>query len=656
MAVATGSWEDVRRKQLEKFKNVLIYDYGVNNYYARLMFDFEHFDNVTPAEQERIVYDDLKTFIEGSESENIRISNFEDGIPTGIKLNTSFDPYIRSEINRFSDILISIATVKLCCRTIKNDGFTYSLIGQAVANAIAKQHNQMIHDVVKKLEAFEMESLQLNSLFRELYTLKNVLEEYANVVKTIYKKKLIGGQVLSFIYELKSSLFNVVTKEKLEAVFQEGWKIFAGYMERLMNRSTVDKFTYEFFIWPNVGSEKLKKNEISDELVLVPELCPSFLQPHIKLLSKYVQIMEIVSSRNKEIESNGPSVRWSTLGVHDMIRSLREVFTSQSRLALQTIRKDHDVDAALRDITDVLLRGKCTHLLLMHCIRADILDRKVEEVGEHRLRTLTEKVFNNGHAQFHHPFWKYFSFCFVKEDLFDQLAKRNGMESEMVEGNGKSELMFMRLSVSLNYPKEFRSVLNSGGLDGAKVVFRLLFLINVAYNKIAMASEELKGHMPSKGGDVTRVSQRRFFLASLNSAIHRLRQSIQHQANYAFSTFHQSVEKASSIEEFLNCQNQLVFMTLNTMDLNNWAHLNYIKTILTLVWRYSYGAEPLEDLLQDLEDILSDAHLNLENGLDCTSFPPESVGDGENAQKKDSDDEADEKRPAVEGWRTWDGR
>ncbi|CAD6184260.1 unnamed protein product [Caenorhabditis auriculariae] len=642
-------WRTVRKKHLSKWKSVLVNDLDNCPFYREIPSSFVAIENVSPQEQERLIFNEMYLFLLGYQSENIRLASFNStSFPTSIVLNHSLDPFIRSELERFKHVLISLAVIRLACYRIQNDGVCFSVISRAVATEIDTKIHEFMNEILRKLDENKESAMVLNLLFREVHEISETLMFFSDIAKKIYNEQLVGGQVLSMLHLKRNQIYAGRSQKHLEELFEVGWRIFVEYMGRLVTSFEADDCNYEFAMWSNrsIDSSEFSRLNMHSEyrtrssrFVIIDDLCPSFLHKHLKVFlrcAEFGDLFALAESQkrrkqrrtpgdvDKVLELEKPSheallatfreVEWNKLNVDATFRLLAQLERKGSACLLQQLRQANNVDADLREAHQLVLFGKCIEDLLQISVSDELLDLLVDEVSKHTLQKLTNKLLGEGAAQAL-PFWKNFSFVLDREDVFkivcDSNVQLKGYRETMDYGREEDLCFFTALSLSFRCPPELETLLAPRAIENAIYVFRLLFQFSVASHKIALGKESLRGRMPSQGGDSDGTALRRKLLFSLDAALTRLKRHFSVYTQYALQMFNSSLASASSIDEYIAAQNSLSYNVLRMVGMNEWSRLIYMKDLLSIVRRYDEGNESLVLLAADFEDLLSTAMVDV---------------------------------------------
>ncbi|VDL74081.1 unnamed protein product [Nippostrongylus brasiliensis] len=281
-------------------------------WYHPLKDDFATLIDVSPEEQEHFMNDEVRMFLAGFESENIRFVYERDSeCPVGLRVNPSLDPFMRA-----------ISDQQL--RVLKHD-YGFSLTSRAVAEEIQKRLCQLIHPIVET-ESYDLADYGLNTLSRSVTAIQSSIKLYANVLSTLRKEHLIGGQVLTLLYNMRMKVVVEKDMRDLHEIFQVAWKIFAERVGAWVEQGRVNDTELEFMVWPTSSLSPVCTNFLSEgkvkldssEYVLVEELCPSFLSdllPSIAKCGNYNNMMSKARMTGEKISTD-----WSNLNVTELHR------------------------------------------------------------------------------------------------------------------------------------------------------------------------------------------------------------------------------------------------------------------------------------------------------------------------------------------------
>lgn len=624
----TEVWKETRQQLLSKWHDVRVCD-EPSPWYMEIPTGFSQLNNVLPEEQEEMLFTELKLFLVGHQTENLRIKEIDQhGLPVSIECNIAFDPFIRSQFERFHDILITIATIKICCYSITHDAVKFSPIGSAVAATIQKKVNGFVIDTCTKLSAMTDSNQQMNNLYREMHKIHESLFFYSGIVRSIFIEELIGGQVLTLIDSKRRDVLSG-TVQDLDDVFQAGWKIFARSIGRLVCKFEADHLDYEFVIWstkqmPDSLYKRLAATQTrhtkSNRYVIIDSLCPKFFTKYLDILvrcaefgdaSKADDSRRLMKSGEKEsVESVMEDVRnvdWSNLDVNTTVRMLGQFSRKESACLLKEITSATNVDQAIRDIHNLLIKGSCTHDVMLMALKADILQKPVDEVGNLRMKKLTNDLLGAA-AEKHHPFWKYFSFIIDKQNVFEMMGTRLGTH-QVDQRDTVIPTLFECISVKMDCPIDIEPIISSKAVFTLIPIFRIWLQLHFASFTVANYRDSVRGHMPSRlQAD---VAMRKHLMHALDAEISSLKQKWVGYVDVAITLYYERVQKAVSLDEYTECQDILAREVTKMMGITELSQLQNIKDILNIIWKYDANENNLQDLIADLEDVQSRARMDV---------------------------------------------
>ncbi|CAL2030094.1 unnamed protein product [Caenorhabditis brenneri] len=628
------AWRETRRQLLNKWHGVRVCD-EPSPWYMSIPTPFSQLNNVLPEEQEEMVFTELKLFLVGHQTENLRIHEFDDHLlPISIVPNISFDPYIRSQLERFHEILVTIATIKICCYAITHDAVTYSPIGAAVAATIEKKVNGFVTNICTRLSALSDSTQQMNNLYREMHKIHESLSFYSGIVRSIYLEQLIGGQVLTLIDSKRRDVFSG-TVQDLDDVFQAGWKVFARSIGRLVCKFEADYLDYEFVIWstkqmPDNLYKKLAATQTrhtkSPRYVIIDSLCPKFFIKYLDILVRCAEFGDASKAENsrkfqqkgkESVESVMEDVRnvdWSNLDVNTTVRMLGQFSRKESACLLREITSATNVDQAIRDIHELLIKGSCVHDVMLMALKADILQKPVDEIGNLRMKKLTNDVLGAA-AEKHHPFWKYFSFIIDRQNVFEMMGQRMTRHgSHSVEPRETvTPLLFECISVRMDCPIDIEPIISSSAVFTLIPIFRIWLQLHFASYTVAMYRDSVRGIMPSrqKTAQDLIMMNKKHLMHSLDAEISSIKQKWVGYVNVAITLYYERVHKAVSLDEYTECQEILSREVTKMMGITELSQLENIKDILNIIWGYDAGDSNLQNLIADFEEVQSRARMDV---------------------------------------------
>lgn len=594
-----------------------------------------------------MVFTELKLFLVGHQTENIRIDQFDDHLlPISIVANISFDPYIRSQLERFHEILITISTIKICCFAITHDSITYSPIGSAVAATIEKKVNGFVTNICTKLSALSESTQQMNNLYREMHKIHESLTFYCGIVKTIYMEQLVGGQVLSLIDSKRRDVFSGNVQD-LDDVFQSGWKVFARSIGRLVCKFEADYLDYEFVIWSTkqmnenvqkklAGTQGTRKTK-SNRFIIIDALCPKFFFKHLDILVRCAEFGDATNAENnrksvkKSINGSGSgaekgketvesvmedvrNVDWSGLDVNTTVRMLLQFSKKESACLLREITSATNVDQAIRDIHELLVRGTLAHDVMLYLLKAEMLDVPVDEIGAMRMKKLTNDLLGAA-AEKHHPFWKYFSFIIDRQNVFEMMGQRTRLGSHSVEPRETTiPRLFECISVKMDCPIEIEPIISSSAFFTLVPIFRIWLQLHFASFTVAAYRDSIRGKMPistrSQSPKSGEIATKKHLMHALDAEISSLKQKWVGYVDVAIGLYYERVHKAVSLDEYTECQDILAREVTKMMGITELSQLENIKDILNIIWSYDDKNSNLHEMIADFEEVQSRARMD----------------------------------------------
>ncbi|VDO29935.1 unnamed protein product [Haemonchus placei] len=473
--------------------------------------------------------DEVRMVLAGYETENIRFTYGSDtDAPVGIKVNPSLDPFMRSAVERFKKSFIDIWHVRVYGYALKHD-YSFSLTTRAVAEEIMKRLNKLVSPIIEA-EAYDLADFGLNTLSRSVATVQSSIKVYANVVAALKKDCLIGGQVLTLLYNMRMRA--VVEKEiqDLQEIFEVAWKMFAKRVGAWVEQGWLHDSELEFIIWPTSSlSPSITRKILTDatvkldssDYVLIQDLCPTFLLdllPSIAKCGDYNNMMD----------------------------------------------KAHMSEAADIDI------------LMTTCKKESILNRPMEEVSKQQLRRVSES-FTKGLAR-KFPFVTNFKLSSSDKCVFEDLRSSglvNDAPAEPLEQ--ETEILFVDL-LSLTYspPSKIEKLIPT---HVVKMYTLVALLLNTAIIYLSEAIFEV-GLLrnPDNIG-------RAYILSALYRNVIDLTVSLTNAVSRAVTNFTSEMSKAESIDCALKLQKDVVFQIFAESGLNQWRKVSYLKRLMDLVIR-----------------------------------------------------------------------
>ncbi|XGW02236.1 hypothetical protein V3C99_014348 [Haemonchus contortus] len=580
----TVDWRSIRADLVSK-RFAFLGKYPPCPWYSQLDDDFVQLMNVTPEEQEHFMNDEVRMFLAGYETENIRFTYGSDtDAPVGIKVNPSLDPFMRSAVERFKKIFIDIWCVRVYGYALKHD-YSFSLTTRAVAEEIMKRLNKLVSPIIEA-EAYDLADFGLNTLSRSVATVQSSIKVYANVVAALKKDCLIGGQVLTLLYNMRMRA--VVEKEiqDLQEIFEVAWKMFAKRVGAWVEQGWLHDSELEFIIWPTSSlSASITRKILTDatvkldssDYVLIQDLCPAFL---LDLLPSIAKCGDYNNMMDKAHMSEGKmSTDWSKLDVTGLQRKVQELEREKSSVVLKQLCASISFDESIRDTMALLLEGVDIDILSMTSKKESILNRPMEEVSKQQLRRVSES-FTKGLAR-KFPFVTNFKLCSSDKCVFEDLRNSglvNDAPAEPLEQ--ETETLFVDLlSLTYNPPSKIEKLIPIHVVKMYTLVFRVALLLNTAIIYLSEAIFEV-GLLrnPDNIG-------RAYILSALYRNVIDLTVSLTNAVARAVTNFTSEMSKAESIDCALKLQKEVVFQIFADSGLNKWRKVSYLKRLMDLVIR-----------------------------------------------------------------------
>uniref|UniRef100_A0A0K0DEP6 Gamma-tubulin complex component n=1 Tax=Angiostrongylus cantonensis TaxID=6313 RepID=A0A0K0DEP6_ANGCA len=603
---STVNWKAVRAGVVSK-RFALLGKYPPCPWYRPLKEEFVALQNVLPEEQEHFMNDEVRMFLAGYETENIRFSyNADSDSPVGLKVNPSLDPFMRSAIERFKNIFINIWHIRVYGYVLKHD-FSFSLTARAVAYDIVTRFDKLLRPIIEE-QCYDLADFGLNTLSRTVATVQSSIRIYANVITSVKKDSLVGGQVLTMLYNLRENA--IVTKDMhdLQKIFMVAWKVFAVRVGAWVEQGLLNDSELEFIIWPTsalspaVCSKIVSNSSIrldSNDYILIEDLCPSFLLSLLPSIVKCGYYNNMISKANMCQEK--ASTNWSELNVTKLQRKVHEFEKSKSSVVLKHLRASMSFDTAIRDVMMLLLEGREIDILLKHCQKEGILERPVEEVSKQQLRRVSEMFIRGLSSKI--PFVSNFKLSLSNGYIFEELRTSslvNDAPREPLKPLDKMLLLDV-LSIAYTPPTKMEKLIPLHIIQMYTFVFRLYMQLRASITCLSEGLFEL---------GLTR-SPSNFPRAAILSALYRnvvdLTVDFADAVALATSNFVSEMAEAESIDAVLKLQKDVVFQIFAESGLNQWRKLAYMMRLVNLVSRMGVsGLLNSTTLTEDYYVILED--------------------------------------------------
>uniref|UniRef100_A0A1I7XNT7 GCP_C_terminal domain-containing protein n=1 Tax=Heterorhabditis bacteriophora TaxID=37862 RepID=A0A1I7XNT7_HETBA len=494
-------WKSVRSKLVAQ-RFAFLGSFPSSHWYKPLTSEFITLLNVSPEEQERIIDEEVKFFLAGYQTENIRFTYDTSKEPIGLKINPSLDPYMRSAIDRFKDVFINLYIIRTYCYQMKHDR-SFSLIARVVAKEVCDRTNKLLRPIIES---------------------------------ELSDNNLLGGQVLSELYALRQKAVVQKDLENINGIF-----MVSNYRGTLVQES-------KFMIWSKKGISPSDATKIEDSMmirsessqhILIEDLCPSFLLP---ILQSIVKCGDYRCMMDKAAIGRGPmpsSEDWGLLDINAVARKVKQVESETSAALLKQLRSSIALDNAIKDTQWLLLDGAWVRSLLLVCQRESLLNRPASEVSKKQLNWISDKILKPI-AQKHFPFVKNFSLAISDVDVFEQL-RTSGLISERHESSiEKSEpLLCELLTLSYCCPAEMEKIIPNHIVQLYVIVFRLLL-------QLCNASDDVCDALFDQGRfrDPEPVQRAQcYLLCAIDRDLQKLRSTLLDAVDRAKENFYKQIEK-----------------------------------------------------------------------------------------------------------------
>ncbi|KAK5979428.1 hypothetical protein GCK32_004380 [Trichostrongylus colubriformis] len=602
----SSDWRSIRADLVSK-RFAFLGPYPPCPWYRQLHDEFVALVNISPEEQEHLMNDEVRMFLAGYESENIRFTYVSDtDAPVGIKVNPSLDPFMRSAVERFKKIFIDIWYIRVHGYVLKHD-YSFSLTTRAVAEEVVKRLNRLICPIIEA-DAYDLADFGLNTLSRSVAAVQSSIKVYANVVTALKKDRLIGGQVLSLLYDMRMKVIVEKDIRDLQEIFDVAWKMFAMRVGAWVEQGLLNDSELEFIVWPTSSLSAAITQKIladatvtldSSDYVLMKDLCPVFL---LDLLPSIAKCGDYNMMMDKARMSEGKaSTDWSKLDVTGLQRKVQEIERQKSAVVLKQLCASISFDSAIRDTMTLLLEGRDIDILLRFCQKESILDRPIEEVSKQQLRRVSESFIKGVARKF--PFVSNFKLSSANKCVFEELRDSslvNDAPAEQLEQ--QPQMLFLDLlSVAFTPPSKIEKLIPTHVVEMYILVFRTSILLNAAIMYLSEAIFELGlARNPANVG-------RACILSALYRNVTDLAVSLTNAVARGVTNFVSEMSKAESVDSALKLQKDVVFQIFAESGLNQWRKVAYLKRLVDLVTRLGVsGLLQSSTLSEDYYVILED--------------------------------------------------
>ncbi|KAK6754232.1 hypothetical protein RB195_013308 [Necator americanus] len=577
--ITVPHWRIARQEIVSK-RFAFLGSYPPCPWYRPLKTEFTALINVTPEEQEHFMNDEMRMFLAGYETENVRFGYSTDSdAPVSLKVNPSLDPFMRSAVERFKNVLIDIWHIRTYGYDLKHDR-SFSLTARAVAYEVVKRLNELLLPLIETDE-YDLADYGLNTLSRSVSAVKSSIKVYADIIKAIKKEMLIGGQVLTMLYRAREEAIIVKDIKDLSEIFEVAWKMFSCRVGTWVEQGLVDDCEFEFIIWPTsalsssaiskiMSSSKLKLD--SKDYILIEDLCPSFMQrllPSIAKCGNYIYMMEKTRTRDPL------SVDWAKLDIIGLQRKVKEIEKVKSALVLKQLRTSISFDNAIRDTMTLLLKGRDLDVLIR--AKEPIIYRPVEEVSKQQLRRLSDLFIKGLAVKF--PFVSNFKLSSSSTNVFEELRTSGLIVDAPKEPLPTKEQPIILDLLTLTYtpPSKMEKLIPPYVVSLYTLVFRVYLQLHAAINCLSDAMFELG--LTRDPANYRRCA----ILTSLHRNVLDLTVSIADAVTRAIMDFEIQMAKADSVDAVLQLQRVVLDQIFKESRMDQWKRVAYLQRLVDLI-------------------------------------------------------------------------
>ncbi|PAV68256.1 hypothetical protein WR25_11019 [Diploscapter pachys] len=629
--VAKSSWKDLRMIFVKQNNSMCKSAPPIEfPYYHPIDSQFSSIGDLNTQEQERLIELDLRTLLLGDQTEHIRLNLDKAPFPTSLVINGTIDPYIREIIDNFSKPALNLYTIRKCCHEIVNDRVHFTATARLAARSIHDSTRFIIQKILKPDKQDAMDS-GINELNRAVTKANDIFHQYASVTKEIYTKKLIGGQVLSCIHDATSVLVDEDTKNALFNIYKNVWAHYARHISTWVNKGVTDDADYEFFVWPTKGLDNshisilvsnYPKNITvnSPKFAVVAELCPSFfvrLLPLILKCGDFRCFQNDVSNKmlfdreaalSEEDEAEKEMLLESLqLDTHSMTRNLERIDQLQSIRLLRQLRAGVDLDAALRDIHQLIYGLTVINELIVFCKKeySSLIFQPIEQNKKRTIERISNRILHGRLQEDYYPFWKYFNFDLAYDNLMLSLCDKNicsggAPDPNQLEGN----MFYNSLTLVFSPPSELERVIPSEIISECSLIFRFYLQLAWALSMLADRMFELRHPLPSHRGYSREEAQQRHVTNTMFSLLQMCQQKLTQAIKVALAQF---PNQATTIEQIIHAQRDIPYFIMKFSGLHEWKRMEPVYELIKLSFFCTSGEEMLKvlpDLQSRVDEIL----------------------------------------------------
>ncbi|KAL3986319.1 Spc97 / Spc98 family protein [Acanthocheilonema viteae] len=520
-------------------------------------------------------------------------------------VNPSADTCLRSAL--YADACLPFAATLIQLRhNIKNICCELSRgrVALAIGSAAEEFFNLEIMPLLVKLELenrSDQKSLTLAEVATYMRPYMQITKQLNDVLATIIKDDLVGGEILSLLSEQIRKCVSPTTRNMLHKFEGAGLEQYFELMFWWIRYGKIQDCCHDFMIWDLKSSKMFAKSDIvpedddifgdgsnnfDDRFCVVKALCPSQLLSAFQDIVKcgtYLNIAEMIKGEttafdDERIGEEEELEEWKRKNVDDVVREVKKARLKASKDLVQILRKQFGLDEYFESFHNFLLLQCSDWLVSFHELSRDMLISSVRDISVKKLQILFEEAVDCSTLHFD-KHRHIFRPVLEKYDVFTSLYLISGKveqknklrtDFETIESKNGQDALSIHINVdsplSLVFPPRILLYYN--------LLFRIFFYLFNATTQIF--NKQMRN-------DLLTLNDRRL----LEEMLHFLNAYNLHCSIYVvprlWSTFIDKLSKSESLEEILLFQNSFFADTMAQCFLPDPKFMDLLSNLVVII-------------------------------------------------------------------------
>uniref|UniRef100_A0A0N5ALL7 Gamma-tubulin complex component n=1 Tax=Syphacia muris TaxID=451379 RepID=A0A0N5ALL7_9BILA len=391
--------------------------------------------------QEQLFVRDLLVVYTGCQGENIRYVLSNDNLEWTV--NPSADECLRARLYTEGGLQLAglLILLQYYVKVISND-FSRGRVALSIT-ALAKEFlRKEVLSSVRNLEVEMRNSVQMLNIFTVTTRMRPFLQtvkELMTVFSNIYKRELIGGEILSYIGNQARFCVLPNTTDLLLKLEYCGLKQYLTILfSWICYGSLLEDYYHEFMIWDLsrsgiftrrdvLGDEENKENAVymlEDKFCVIKALCPKqLIEVFTDIINcgKYMRFMQKLdvnkSGCNEKIFDENILNSWQDKTVEDVQQEIKEIRSKASKLLIVQLRKSFKMEAFFETLHGFFFLTNSDWLGQFFDLTEDVLSHPVDCAMVKKVQVLFDESVNASCLRML-DFRDIFRVSFEKSDIF----------------------------------------------------------------------------------------------------------------------------------------------------------------------------------------------------------------------------------------------